>query len=347
MSGKTDTFFPIRFGACEEGRAWIGRKTEVRACEDEVNWQAIKYFCALVRDGNPNYWNADEARRRHGAIISPPGMLMVWLMPLPWRPEGRVEDAMIATMAPLPGNTLINVSTDSEFFVPMKVGDRLTVQEEVLDVTPEKNTSLGRGHFLATLATVRNQNGAVVATNRNVMFRFTAAQNIRAKPAEASSAPKAQPARSPGGNRGRLFEDVHEGETLPQVAMPVTISLCVRDAAATHDFFPGHHDRDYAKAQNARDAYLNTMFFHGFVDRVVTDWAGSDAWIARRRLDMVAPVCVGDTMRAEASVVRRREDGQRGLVEVEVRVLAEWGLGARATITCGLPRAGASRPIGI
>jgi acyl dehydratase len=155
--------------------------------------------------------------------------------------------------------------------------------------------------------------------------------------------PDVQSASSPGEKRGRLFEDVREGETLPEVVMPVTISLCVRDAAATHDFFPGHHDRDYAKAQNARDSYLNTMFFHGFVDRVVTDWAGPDAWIARRRLDMVVPVCIGDTMRTEARVVRRREEHGHGLVEVEVRVLTERGLGAKATLTCRLARAGASR----
>jgi acyl dehydratase len=182
MSDKTDTFLPIRFGTYEEARAWIGRKTEVRACDDEVNSQAIKYFCALVQDTNPNYWNPDEAQRRYGAIISPPGMLMVWLMPLPWRPEGKVEDAVIATMVPLPGDTLINVSTDSEYFIPMKVGDRLTVQEEVVDITPEKNTGLGQGHFITTLATVRNQNAEVVATNRNVMFRFSAAEGAGAKP---------------------------------------------------------------------------------------------------------------------------------------------------------------------
>lgn len=343
MSGKTDTYFPISFGTYEEGRAWIGRKTETRTCEDEVNWQAIKYFCALVEDGNPNYWNADEARRRYDAIISPPGMLMVWAMPLPWRPGGARKEAMIATRVPLPGSTLINVSTDSEYFIPMKVGDLLSSREEVLDITPEKNTSLGRGHFITTLATFCNQHGEVVATNRNVLFRFDAVQTAREKSLkESSSSPKAAPpSRSPGANPIRSFEDVREGEILPEVVMPVTISLCVRDAAATHDFFPGHHDRDYAKSQSARDAYLNTMFFHGLVDRVVTDWVGPDAWIMRRRLDMATPVCVGDTLRTEASVARRREEGDKGIVEVEVRVLAESGLGAKATVTCSLPRAGA------
>ncbi len=142
-----------------------------------------------------------------------------------------------------------------------------------------------------------------------------------------------------GGNRtGRCWEDVQEGERLPEVVMPVTLGLCVLDAAATRDFFPGHHDREYARRQNVRDVYLNTMFFHGLVDRVGGDWAGSEAWLARRRLEMVAPVCVGDTMRTEAQVVRRYHDNGRWLVEVEVKVLTEHGLGAKALLTYILPR---------
>ncbi len=136
----------------------------------------------------------------------------------------------------------------------------------------------------------------------------------------------------------RYWEDVREGETLPAVIMPVTLQRCVLDAAATRDFFSGHHDRDYARGQNARDVYLNTMFFHGFVDRVGGDWAGPEAWLARRRLNMLVPVCVGDTIRTEGCVVRRYEDAGRGLVDVEVRVLTERGLGASAILTYVLPR---------
>jgi len=135
-----------------------------------------------------------------------------------------------------------------------------------------------------------------------------------------------------------IWEDVHEGDRLPEVRMPVTLKLCVHDAAATRDFFPGHHDRDYARSQNVADVYLNTMFFHGFVDRVGGDWAGPQAWLARRRLDMVSPVCVGDEMRTESKVLRRYEEDGRGLVDVEVRIFTAKGLGAKAMLTYALPR---------
>jgi acyl dehydratase len=143
---------------------------------------------------------------------------------------------------------------------------------------------------------------------------------------------------SPIGKQARrCWEDVRQGETLPEVVMPVTLSLCVLDAAATRDLFPGHHDRDYARGQNVRDVYLNTMFFHGFVDRVAGDWAGPAAWLLRRRLDMNLPVCVGDTMRTKAHVIRHYQEEEHGLVDVEVEVLTEHGLGVKAVLTYILP----------
>lgn len=135
----------------------------------------------------------------------------------------------------------------------------------------------------------------------------------------------------------RCWEDVRQGEVIPEVVMPVTLSLCVLDAAATRDFFPGHHDRDYARGQNVRDVYLNTMFFHGFVDRVAGDWAGAAAWLLRRRLDMNLPVCVGDTMRTRAHVIRHYQEEEHGLVDVEVEVSTEHGLGVKAMLTYILP----------
>jgi hypothetical protein len=43
----------------------------------------------------------------------------------------------------------------------------------VLSVSPEKRTRLGVGHFVETQDTYSRQDGAVVARNRNTLFRFT------------------------------------------------------------------------------------------------------------------------------------------------------------------------------
>jgi uncharacterized protein len=171
---RTENGLQLVFGTADEGRSWIGRRLPPRACEDEVSWAAIKHFCALVRDANPVYWDETAARARYGGIPSPPGMLFVWSMPPLWRPDGVPYPPTLATQVPLPGNTVINVTTRSEFLTPILVGDRPTVEESVSDVSPAKSTALGRGHFVTTEVLYRNARGRIVARHENVLFRYEA-----------------------------------------------------------------------------------------------------------------------------------------------------------------------------
>jgi acyl dehydratase len=322
---KKGTGFDLVYGSENDGRSWIGRSSAPVVCEDPVNWPAIKHFCALVQDRNPVYWDEAVAKRLFGGIPSPPGMLFVWSMPPLWRPEGSMREPLFA-LIPLPGNTIINVATESEFLKPALVGDRLTAEEIVADVSPSKTTGLGCGNFITTQMLYRNQHGEEIARHRNVIFRYVVAAATGAAPAPSKpSAAVEDAAKNPG-------------NLLPEIVLPITLRLCVHDAAATRDYFPGHHDRDYARAQKARDVYLNTMFFHGFVDRVVTDWAGPEATVHTRRLRMMTPVCVGDSIRTRAHVVAQRPEGNLTIHDVRVEVRTEHGLGAEAVVACATPR---------
>lgn len=303
-------------GPSSEGRMWVGRGSERRA-PYPVNEAQIGYYCSLVEDANENYWDREAAERRHGSIISPPGMLIVWSFPLPWTPGGRPgRSPFLGLEVPLPGRTLINVSTDTTFHAVMSVGDELDFSERVTAVSDEKRTALGVGHFVTTITDVTNQNNDRIATHENVLYRY--------EPHAASSPPGHSPGEAPPAG------------DLPVVTMPVTVGRCVMDAATTRDFFPGHHDREYARAQGAHDVYLNTMFYHGFVDRVVTDWAGPDSRIVQRKLRMLLPACAGDVLTTSASVIAERQEFGHTVADVAVTVYSENGAAASAAITAAL-----------
>ncbi|MBY0387298.1 MAG: MaoC family dehydratase N-terminal domain-containing protein [Mycobacterium pseudokansasii] len=150
----------------------VGATTEPRTAATVVSGARIQLFAAMVHDGNRSYWDTEYARR-WGGLLAPPALLMGWLIPPPWQPGGRVPAASLALRVPLPGTTFINAANDAEFLRPIVEGDRLTVVEELVSVSPEKQTRLGVGHFVETLETYRRQDGAVVATSRNTLFRFT------------------------------------------------------------------------------------------------------------------------------------------------------------------------------
>jgi acyl dehydratase len=166
------TGFDMPFGTYEEARAMIGIQTPVRFGRVDVNRAMILQYAALIHDGNASYWDEDYARAQWGATIAPPGMLMTWLIPLEWEPGAAVPVPLLMGRVPLPGDTIVNASNEVEYFLPVRVGDRLSVTEELTEVSPEKRTSLGTGHFVTTVSTFRRQDGSVVARQTNVLFRF-------------------------------------------------------------------------------------------------------------------------------------------------------------------------------
>lgn len=262
-------------GDTEDPRSWVGRVIETEA-PYEVNAAQIGFFCSLVEDPNPHYWYPDRAAEgRYRSIISPPGMLMVWMFPTPWHPDGRPEHGPLPGLEiPLPVDTLINVATDTRFLAPMRVGDRLGYRHTITAVSAPKDTALGRGWFVTTMTETANQDGVVVATNENVIFRYRATAPI-------------------GDDGGPTRDDRPEGEPLPAIEMTVDASVAALNAGATRDYFPGHHDPAYAQAQGVSSTYLNTMCFHGLADRVAQTWSGPDGWIARRTLRMKVPAVAG------------------------------------------------------
>jgi acyl dehydratase len=165
--------YALPLGTLEQARAMVGRRTPPRPAPAEVSWARVQQFCALTRDDNPRYWDPAFAQEQWVGLVAPPAMLLGWLMPLEWSPSSPAPEPMLMARVPLPGTSMVNSSNDTTYHLPVRVGDRLTVEEELLSVSDLKSTRLGDGHFVETLAVVRNQDGDVVAEVTNVLFRFT------------------------------------------------------------------------------------------------------------------------------------------------------------------------------
>lgn len=171
-----ETAHGLNIGTYEQGLAYIGRPTEPRVAELPVNEAMVRQFVAAVRDPNPLYWDDELATELCGGPIAPPATLITWLTPPVWKPgraPGPGEALLVAV--PLPGDSMINISSEIEFFDHLRIGDRLEVVEEVEAISEEKQTKVGRGHFVTVVARFRRVSGDLVAVQRNVMLRFWAA----------------------------------------------------------------------------------------------------------------------------------------------------------------------------
>lgn len=321
-------------GTYEEAKAMVGYRSAPKHGDAEVTAAMIRHFAAMVEDRNAAYWDEEFAGRQWGGLIAPPAMLMVWVMPVVWKPGGRLPEPMLVLQVPLPGNTIINVSNEAEFFQPVLVGDRLNAIEELVDVSDSKSTRLGEGHYVTTRATFRDQEGQVVAASTNVLFRFDAsAPNVA--PLEPDLKAPARPNQAEVSLDQIHSEDVLGDEQLPLVEDTITYRRTVMSSATTWDWFPGHFDPRYARAQGQPTIFVNTMHLLGFVDRVVTDWAGPATFVSKRRVELRRSVYAGDTITAAARVTRKRDPN---LVDIDLAVTNQHGkLCVPASITVALP----------
>jgi acyl dehydratase len=133
------------------------------------------------------------------------------------------------------------------------------------------------------------------------------------------------------------WRDVTEGDAIPTVTLDVTLRRLIVNAAAGWDIFPGHFDRDYARAHGHPDVFANTSLLLAFADRVITDWAGPRTRILRRKLTMARPVYPGDQLRGAGTVTSRRRVGDTHLVDVDVELLVGGSRCAQGFATIELP----------
>lgn len=154
----------LRFGTVEEGKAWVGRRSEPKKAWFPIDRSMVLYYCSLVEDRNPHYWDGDEC---------PPGLLMTLGFNPQWMPEHlRRGDGLFALGIPLPGKHIINASTTTELERRPRVGDHVSIEEEVSSISDEKTTRLGTGVFITSVTTYRDQHGGVIGRNTNVLFRY-------------------------------------------------------------------------------------------------------------------------------------------------------------------------------
>jgi acyl dehydratase len=170
---STDDLYGLNVGTYEEGLTHVGRPTEVRFSELPVNEAMVRQFVGAVHDPNPLYWDPALATRLCGSPVAPPATLVIWTTAQNWTPTKQPGPApALLVKVPMPGDSMINISSEIEFFDHIRVGDRLNVVEEVEAISEEKQTKVGRGHFVTVVARFRRESGELVATQRNVLLRF-------------------------------------------------------------------------------------------------------------------------------------------------------------------------------
>jgi uncharacterized OB-fold protein/acyl dehydratase len=179
---------------------------------DAVNQPMIRHWCDAVGDGNPVYTDPEAAAASvHGQIVAPPTMLQAWTMKgLVPRPAegGGAQDELMGLLDEAGFTSVVATNCDQEYERYLHLGDELTGEQVIEDVSAQKHTGLGDGHFVTTRTDFRDQHGDLVGSMRFRILKF--------KPPEKKepTAPRPRPPRNQ--DNAFFWEGVDRGELLIQ-----------------------------------------------------------------------------------------------------------------------------------
>jgi len=317
-------------------RAMIGAATAPEAARDAVNAAMIRHWCDAMTDANPVYTDPDFAAKSvHGGIVAPPAMLDAWTMPgLPGRRAGPAPNPLRALDA-AGFTSVIATNSEHEYLRYLRLGDLLHAHNELVDVSEEKQTALGRGHFVTSRTSYRTADGEEVGRRffRILKFRPGTAR-AGAPSAAAPTAPRELPPRPPRREATLRAAEVRTGDVLAPCPVPITTTLVVAAAIASRDYQDVHHDKDAALRRGTPDIFMNILTSCGLVARYVTDWAGPEAILTALRIRLGAPNYPGDTMVLEGRVTK----AEAGSFELTIRGANRLGDHVTGTVELRLPR---------
>ena len=178
----------------EELRAQRGRPASpARTAPDAVNLPMIRRWCEAMGERNPLY--LDERRAAagpHGGIVAPPAMLEVWTM-------GRFSPGAVGEgngtllgIQPLDAagfTAVVATNLEQDYVRYLRLGDVVTQNVFLEEVSDEKRTALGTGHFLNYRYEFSDQHGALVGRMRFRILKFRPARAVLPQVPAASPKP--------------------------------------------------------------------------------------------------------------------------------------------------------------
>ncbi len=158
----------------EDLRAELGVSGKGIPARDPVNQPMIRHWCDAMLDQNPVYTDPEFARNSiHGEIVAPPAMLNAWgmrgLVPPPPRSEMSSGNHVYAKLDAAGFTSVVATNSDHAYTRYLKLGDQVIGSASTIDISGEKKTALGIGHFVTTRTEYCSETGEKLGS---MLFRI-------------------------------------------------------------------------------------------------------------------------------------------------------------------------------
>ncbi len=149
---------------------------------DPVNQAMIRHWAAAFEDANPAYTDTEFAVSScFEGIVAPPLMLQTWTMATPMitgigaRGGSPVPSEGASPLSVFDDAGFVGtLASNSEFEIEryLRIGDVISATTVIESISDEKQTRIGRGHFVTWATTYADNNGEVVGRQRFRILKF-------------------------------------------------------------------------------------------------------------------------------------------------------------------------------
>jgi uncharacterized protein len=219
-------------------RALVASKGPVQTARHPITATAIADWCDAIGDTNPLYVDDEAAAKsRHGGIVAPPATLDIWDRPgLPAQARFRAVDKPPAADPRSKALRLLEdagfvgvvaVNSELEIVRYLRPGDVLQNTQSLEDISPEKQTALGTGHFVTTRQRYETSDGEHVGDLLFRILKFKPSSVHQSTGAATSPpsdgerpAPDATPSLRPRPAINRDNEFMYDGYRVHELRLP-------------------------------------------------------------------------------------------------------------------------------
>jgi len=332
------------------------RQYGVGLFNEQASQDAIRHFCQGIGDPNPLYWDLSYGHAtKFGTILAPP----CFLYSVYWT-SGRVGG--------LPGVHGFHAGNDWEWFQPIRLDDKISVQEQFTGLEEKESQFAGKILIQSSVSYYYNQRGEAIAKTRGWQIRAerSAARERRKynfepytySRDEIAAIQEAVLGEEVRGNNPRWFEDVNVGDDLkPVVKGPMShgditafVAGCIGgishgiqlnemlrhpswgftdpSTGALEAVIRVHDIKEAADSAGLPGAYDYGCQRCCWMGHLLTNWIGDHGFLKKMYVELRRFNVLGDTTWCKGKVTGKREENGEHLVDMDV-----WGENQRKEVT--------------